>query len=278
MLRKVLTILCLIGSVVLSSALARRASAQDETDLVRSALANPRFSWRSVEAGGIRIYYETGSFAERHRSTLLRSAQTALDEVCEFVGGPAYGRVLNLLYVDSRERMKELVGQPYTGYAVWSSDAIFLVCNPDWRSFEKHEMTHVLTIGRWGFPDSTSRWMIEGIAVAGDGWCQTYSVDQIAARLAADGELPPIGDLFTSYRELGEIRAGFYGASVIGYIRRTYGTEAVRGLWTRGTAFLRESLGCTAEQLEDAWRSYLRETVSGDTDVDLESIMERGCG
>lgn len=251
------------------------APAQDSVGLIETALAESR--WESVEAERVRVFFKAGSFAERHRHMLLRSAQVAVGEVMEFLGETEYDQALRLIYVDSREEMNELVGRPVTGFAVWSENGVFLVVNPQWRSFEKHELTHVVTMGVWGSPDPTSQWMIEGISASCDGWCREYSIDEIAHHLLSHDELPPLPELFDNFRSLGEIRGGVYAASVIGFIRTTYGTDAVAKLWTNGTRDVSGSVGATIEEIDALWKQYLERTV-GDVEVDYDAIKENGCG
>ena len=73
------------------------------------------------------------------------------------------------------------------------------------------------------------RWMIEGIAIAADGWCREYSVDEIALYLLNRGELPPFDEFFERYATLGEVRGGIYAASIIGFIQQKHGTDKSLG-------------------------------------------------
>jgi len=251
------------------------ASAQEPAGPIERALTDS--SWESVEAESVTVFFKPGSFAERHRHMLLRSAQVALSEVVECLGEAEYDRELRLIYVDSREEMNELAGRPATGLAVWTENGVFLVVNPQWRSFEKHEITHVVTMGVWGPPDPTSQWMIEGISISCDGWCREYSIDEIAYHLLSHGELPPLPELFDNFRSLGEVRGGVYAASIIDFIRTTYGTDAVRKLWTEGTGDRIGSAAAKIEEVDALWKEHLERTV-GDVDVDYDVIKENGCG
>jgi hypothetical protein len=261
-----------------TSFVAAGTSADEYTSLVKAALEEPDFDWRSTESGKVRVFYKPDSFAKRHRMTLLRSANATVEEVTKLFDEPEYDRILNIFYVDSREEMNTLVGMPATGYADWTGSGIFLVVSPEWRSFEKHEFAHIITMGAWGRPDPTSRWMTEGIAIYADGWCRESTTDEIAYHFLSRGRLPKLPELFDDYATLGEIRAGFYAASVIGYIHDTYGTDALRKVWTGGCGDLSETLGVDVHQLESAWREYLRRVVDDDVEVDMKSIEEFGCG
>ena len=271
-----LTVGCLVAALFMP--IAPAATAQDVSGLVQQALENPEFEWNSIRSNEVILFYQPGTFAGRHRLALLRSVEIAIEEVLEFMEEPEYERLLNVFYVGSRGEMEKLVGQPYTGCATWTASGIFLVCNPEWRSFDKHEITHVLTMGMWGSPDPSSRWMIEGVSISNDGWCREYSIDEIAAELLSQDNLPPLETLFTDYRELGEIKAGMYSGSFIGFLRETYGAHTVRELWKSGTIEIEELLGVNTQQLEKSWKSYLLDKIGADVDVDLEKINDKGCG
>jgi hypothetical protein len=254
------------------------ASGQTIDDYASKALSNTSFVWRSTASDRIKIYYEKDSFAQKHRAMLLRSAATMVDEVLELLGETEYDAVLNVFYLDSREKMERVVGRPYSGFANWGANAIFVVFNPDWRSFEKHEFAHVITMGEWGPPAPSSRWMIEGIPVFCDGWCREYSVDEIAYHFASRNALPPLREFFDDYIGLGEIRAGFYAGSFVGFIINRYGADTLRDLWSHGVEDMEAVLGSDLEQLEKSWRMYLEERLTRDVQVDIDVITDKGCG
>jgi hypothetical protein len=209
---------------------------------------------------------------------LLRSMEKSVKEVLDLLEEYESAETLNVFYVESRAEMESLIGRPVTGFSAWGVNTIFLVVNSDWRSFEKHEFTHIVTMGRWGYPDPGSSWMIEGISIYCDGWCREFTVDQIAFKLVSEDQLPPLQVLFEKYSELGEIKAGFYAGSFIGYIHEKFGMAAVRKIWLNGTENLESLLGEKIDQIEKSWKTYLKEKVSPEIKVDLKTINELGCG
>jgi hypothetical protein len=257
---------------------ATKVGGQPPDDFVQKALNDSSFTWLSYTSNRIKIFYQEGSFAQKHRMMLVSSMKTTVDEVLRLLDEPRYDRILNVFYLDSRDQMKRIVGSTYAGFSDWGGNAIFLVLNPEWRSFEKHEFTHVITMGVWGPPDETSRWMIEGIAVYSDGWCRENSVDEIASYLLSENRLPTLHQLFDDYASLGEIRAGFSAASFIGFIHRTYGMSMVHRLWAEGVKNLGEVLGSETNQIESAWKLYLKRNAKKDVHVDLDTINNLGCG
>lgn len=264
--------------VLLLIVFATNVMGQTPDDFVQKALDDTTFTWLSSSSNGIRIFYQKDSFAEKHRMMLLRSVKTTVDEVLELLEEPAYEPLLNVFYLESRDEMKRIIGRPYSGFSNWTANGIFIVLNPEWRSFEKHEFAHVVTMGVWGPPDVTSRWMIEGIAIYCDGWCREYTVDDIVFHLLSNDQLPPLQELFDDFANLGEIRAGFYAASFIGFIRNTFGVHELRNLWFNGVGNLKELLGDDLNQIENSWKLYLKRNVRKDIQVDLDTINKLGCG
>jgi hypothetical protein len=251
---------------------------QKYENFLEKALKDSTFTWRNITKNKVRIYYQKDSFAERHRMMILRSVAAAVNEVLTTLDESNWKSVLNVFYLESREEMKRIVGRPYSGFSDWSANAIFIVLNPKWRSFEKHEFAHVVTMGLWGSPDADSKWMIEGIAVYCDGWCRQYTVDEIAFHFLSNNQLPTLQQLFNDFSGLGEIRACISAASFICFIGKKYGVQKVRSLWSNGPGNLEELLGEDLKQVENAWKLYLKESIPEDVNVDLDAINKLGCG
>lgn len=264
--------------VFLLLGLATGAAAEDSSELVQKALGDSTFTWKSLSGKGVEVYYLEGSFAEKHRAVLLRSAEAMIAEVLGMLEEPEYDRPLKIFYLESRDQMIRIAGGTYAGYSDWGGHAILVVVNAEWRSFEKHEFAHVVTMGRWGRPQASSTWMIEAIPVWADGWCREYTVDEVAHALLMKGELPSLKEFLEDYASLGEIRAGFMGGSLIGFLRHEYGMDAVRELWIAGTDDLEDILGGDMLDFEEAWHRYLEDTVDSGVEVDLEAIDDQGCG
>jgi hypothetical protein len=268
----------MVSSVVLTVLFPHQLAGGEPNDYLIRIQNDSRFSWDSISNAGIAIYYQKGSFAAKHRIMLLSSLENSVSEVLGLLQESEYTVDLNVFYLESRDEMEAIVGKPYTGFANWSAKCIFLVLNPERRSFERHEFAHIVTMGLWGRPNPTSRWMIEGIPVYCDGWCQEYTVHQIALNLLKANEMPELGELFDEYVSLGEIRAGFSAASFISFIAETYGPDKLRELWHLGSDRIEEVLGDSLSTLETSWRECIQQSASDDIEIDLESIMEEGCG
>lgn len=254
------------------------ANAQPPDSWIDRALAHPEFAWASVAADGIHLYYQPGSFAERHRIMLLRSAEGALADGLAFLEMEPDGRPIRVLYVDDRAQMNTLIGHPYTGFAVWRERGVFLACNPEWRSFDTHEIAHVLSLGRWGEPHEGSAWMIEGLPIAVDGWCRTADVDRIAAHLAAAGRWPGLGAFLEDASSLGEVPGGVFAASLIRHLRGRYGAAILEETWRRGLGNALETRGLVPARVEGEWLDALRALPDPIREEEWARMDEDGCG
>jgi hypothetical protein len=254
------------------------AQTQASDSAIDRALSHPDFTWRSLAGDGVRLYYQPGSFAERHRIMLLRSAQAALLRGLAFFDLEADGRELRIIYMDERAQMEQLIGRPYTGFADRTGHGVFLVCNSDWRSFDTHEITHILTLGRWGDPVDGSTWMIEGLPIAVDGWCQTADIDRIAGYLTGAGHWPGLSAFTADASALGEIPAGVFAASLLRHLREQYGASIVEEIWRSGLGAALEAREVDPMRVEGEWLDSLRSLVDPLTEAEWNELNADGCG
>lgn len=254
------------------------ATAQTPDSEIDRALERKDFRWRSIAEDEVRLFYQEGSFAERHRIMLLRGARAALTAGLVFLEMADDGRQLRVLYVDDRGQMEKLIGRPYAGYADWSGHGVFLVCNAEWRSFDTHEISHVLSFGRWGDPAAASSWMIEALPIAIDGWCQTADIDDIAAFLTATGRWPGLAAYTEDHAALGEIAGGVLGASLVRHMQLRYGAAIIAAAWRSGltTALMAEELD--PGQVEQDWLESLRGRPDPLNEEEWQILDADGCG
>ena len=251
---------------------------QESPDFLQRALHNPELSWIRLSNENINMYCIEGSFAEKHRVMLMGSLESSIMYVSDLLETDGCPDSVNVFYVESREQMEEVIGMPYAGFTNWSTSSIFLVLNPEWRSFERHEFAHLATMKCWGRPHPSSGWMVEGIPVYCDGWCGEYSVNQVACYLMKEDRLPDPDNLFMSYRDMGEIPAGFSSASLAGFIAGEFGAAKLRRLWEEGSDKIEEILGIDSKLIEKGWRDYIRADAGDKPAVDYQEITRNGCG
>jgi hypothetical protein len=262
------------GAVI---ALAGIAQSQTPDNTIDRALVNSAFTWHSIADGGVRVFYQPGSFAERHRMMLLRSARAALAQGLAFLEMKPDSLELRVIYVNDRAQMEQLIGHTYSGIADSDGHGVLLVCNADWRSFDTHEITHILSLGRWGEPVEGSTWMTEGLPIAVDGWCQTDDVDHIASYLVSTGVWPGLSEFLAHGRSLGEIPAGILAGSLIRYLRQRYGARIIETAWRSGLDAALKARQADPKQVESDWLQTLKDLPNPLTDAEWEKL-EAGCG
>ena len=263
------------AALFLSTSVAWSQATDSEID---AALTASNFTWHSLAAAGVRVYYQPGSFAERHRVMLLRSAQAAVASGLAFLELEADSLELRVIYVDDREQMQQAIGHRYTGYSDWTGHGVFLVCNPEWRSFDTHEITHVLSMGRWGLPVDHSAWMIEGLPIAVDGWCQTADVDHIASFLVSTGHWPGLAAFIADPKALGEIPGGVLAASLIRHLREQYGAPIIEAVWRSGFEAALKARQLAPTRVEAEWLNSLRRVINPLTEEEWQKLKSGGCG
>jgi hypothetical protein len=224
--------------------------------------SKPNFTWRSIADGGVKVYYQAGSFAERHRVMLLRSALGALARGPRLLRGQA----------GQPRAARDLRGRPQ------ADGAAHLVCNADWRSFDTHEITHVLSLGRWGRPTEGSTWMTEGLPVAVDGWCQTDDVDHIAGYLVSTGHWPGLGKFMENASSLGDIPAGVLAASLIRHLRARYGAPVIEAVWRSGLEAALKARKVDPRRVEAEWLKSLKDLPDPISSQEWEKLKAGGCG
>jgi len=251
---------------------------QESPGFLQRALHHPDFTWIRLSNENINMYYIEGSFAEKHRVMLMGSLESSIMDVSDLLETDGCPDSVNVFYVESREQMEEVIGLPYAGFTNWSTSSIFLVLNPEWRSFERHEFAHLATMKCWGRTHRTSGWMVEGIPVYCDGWCGEYSANQVAYFLMNQDRLPTLDDLILNYRDMGEIPAGFSSASLAGFIAEEFGAVKLRRLWKEGSDKVEEILGIDSKFIEKGWRDHIRKDARDKPAVDYQEITRNGCG
>lgn len=242
------------------------------------ALADTHYVWKALRGEAVRVHYRPDTFAARHVVALTRSADAAVRRAVEVVGIEHYDRPVDVFFFDTRDQLIDFVRVPATGYADWASSSVFLVCNPTWRAFDTHEITHVVSIDTWGVPAEPVWWIREGLAVYADGRCRDHAVRALAAEYLRRGELPHARDLIDRFSEVGEMPGYLGGGSFVEFLYDTYGVDAVRKIWQRGGDAIEPVLGTSLDDLDARWRESLRRVDPGVSPEEWRKVIDVGCG
>ncbi|HEX6313305.1 MAG TPA: hypothetical protein VFZ73_00535 [Gemmatimonadaceae bacterium] len=252
------------------------ATAQEPAGLAASALANPSFAWQRDALPGFRVYTLPGSYAHAHRDSLMKRLPAALGAARTMIDAPPLNGPIDIFFLDSRSHMEALTGAPVTGFAHVTAKAVFLVTNPGWRAFERHEIMHVVAGNAWGHDPRRNTWLIEGLGQAADGFCAGYPNEVVAAALASRGGWIDLDTMLRRFREQSDLRAYLQSASFTAYLLQHAGIPAVRTLWQSDADTATIVAGASLAAWEKRWRAAIRtSTIPSET---LALVEQHGCG
>lgn len=271
------TLACLLAASVLGPT--RSAAAQEPDGLGRAALNDPRFAWTApVSVSGLRVYFLPDTYPWQHRDSLVELTERGRRHGLGLLGADRFDPAIDLFFIESRAQMDSLVGVPVTGFAHRDARAVFLVTNPTWRSFERHELMHVLAHHLWGPAAEPDAWIVEGLAQFADGRCGGHSIHAVARAITESNGPIPLDELAVRFREFDDLSAYLQAASMVGWLYESYGRDTVRRIWSSGLDALPATVGMSAAELTNAWYDWLERSASVVPGEELRTIQTKGCG
>ena len=253
------------------------ATAQNPpTGLAAAALANADFRWIHRETSGFRVYFLADSYPARHQDSLLQRLPDALANARQLLGVQSTPTPIDLFFIESRPQMEALIGGRATGFAQPSARAVFIMTNPDWRGFERHEIMHIVAAQAMGPIARGNDWLQEGLAQFADGKCGAYSNGDVALALSRRHGWIPFDDVTNRFRQLPDLRGYLQAAAFVQFLHQRFGPSALQPLWSQTIAPDSKIAGLTLYQLEREWRDGL--TGAPVSETELNRIEEKGCG
>ncbi len=217
---------------------------------VESLASERGFEWETHDVDGFVVYFEPGSAASRDLDAIGADAIHARQRVHDYVGETVYEQTVSIFVVDTRARMKDLIGRPSNATAYYTSNVLCLVWADTWRVGATHELFHVVAMNRWGVPD---RWANEGMAVDCAGPWRGLDTHAVCKLLRSRGELPSLSKLTQRFDRLPGLVAYPAAGSFARYVRETHGLDALRQVWHGGRKDLPAATGLSMDEVEAAW-------------------------
>jgi hypothetical protein len=253
------------------------SSAQAPAGLAQAALADPSFTWIRRQAPGFRVYFLADSYPAAHQDSLLGRLPSALAQARNLIDAPPLTGPVDLFFIESRQQMAALVGFGATGFAEPATRSVFLVTNPEWRAFERHEIMHVVAGQAWGPNGVNSAWLQEGLAQTADGRCAGYTNADVVLGLVGRHGWIPFSSVLLKFREQPDVRAYLQAAALTDHLLRHYGPETLQLLWQQGSHLDSAIAGRSLFAIERDWRKRLRAVRRVD-DSTLDRVETKGCG
>ncbi len=245
--------------------------------LADQALADTSFQWINRKAPGFRVHFAAGSYPAAHQDSLIARLAPAIAADRALINGPVRSEPIDVFFIASRDQMRRATGFGVTGFADPQGRGVFLVTNPGWRAFERHELMHVVAVDSWGRAAAGSDWLIEGLAQMADSRCGGHSNEAMMLGLVVRHGWIPLDTMLTAFRQQDDLRAYLQAAAFTAWFREHAGVVAVRTAWRRGATPATVLAGRSLADWWQAWRDGL-DATSGVTGAELDRIETKGCG
>ena len=251
---RALSLLAIAGGVALfgQPAAAERFVGDD----LRPYYAHTGFSFNIDHAAHFELNYEAGTEAERRLTQLEEVAERGRTSILQLLGESKYEPTIHVFFVESIERMQQLLGSEVIGRSRPTQHAVFCVVAPFSELSLKHELTHEIATNLWG---PAEHWLEEGLA--------NFAVDNKSSLMKRQclgmmqsKQWIPLKKLVSpgwesssyspddTYPELG----GF-----VEYLYETYGAARLQKIWKNGSKSIRKVYGKRLSRLESEYRSDL---------------------
>lgn len=212
--------------------------------------SQPNPFWESKELDSFRVLYPKNSktpfdqLTQKNISLGVQKARAFLQQ--------NYTRPINVVLVDDRQQLEQIVGHATDGTALPKKDMVIEVRGV---ASTCHEKFHLLSLNTWG---TSPLWISEGMAVACDGIWWGFELHSLTNYLMKNDKLPSLNDLFKNSNGFRKLDSRFsypMAGSLIKFIDDTYGREKLIQLWQTGK--IEASLGMEISELEVSWKKHV---------------------
>jgi hypothetical protein len=275
-----------LGPVALSVGLALFCSAcsdsEPQAQPIRQAgpfaqrLLADHGGWRTFENPVASLHVRPSSPAEQDIDVIIKAVTSVRREILDLLGTTESQSVAHLFFVDSREDVRHLMGQPMAGFVQEDEPTGVFIYTREFRLLPllRHELTHLYTFEQWGRTEHGA-WLSEGVAIWATRSRQGHSADELAAGVLARGAIVPLTQLSSKFRELPEDVAMSQAGSIVTFLIERGGVVAVHDRWREQPSQLKHPLGHDGPALEAEWLTHLK-TVKPAT-LDLVRGLREGC-
>ena len=241
------------GAGLLGQPIAAERFVNDE---LRPYYAHTGFSWKIDRMSHFDLNYEDDTEAARRIVQLEEVAEKGRASILQMLGASDYQPTIHVFFVESIERMKQLIGSEVIGRSRPTQHAVFCVVAPFSELSLKHELTHEIATNLWG---PAEHWLEEGLA--------NFAVDNKSSLMKRQclgmmqsKQWIPLKKLVSpgwesssfspddDYPELG----GF-----VEYLYEAYGVTRLQQIWKGGSKTIKKVYGKRLSRLESEYRSDL---------------------
>lgn len=231
-----------------------------------SSINKESFNWKSDTTEGIVFYFEEGSTVEKNIEEIKKITLNDIKKLLAIIHVEKYDEQLTYFLVESRKRMKELIGHEINAGAMPRQNAVYAVYG-EIKATGLHEFNHVIVHNIWGNP--SNKWMSEGFAVYSDDEWGLYDLHSLNKYFLEKNKIIPINDLFGRFDSYEERISYPQSGSLVKYIIEKYGTDKFRELWDKGEDAISEIYNKSISSLEKEWLEEIKKSNSDGIDYKL---------
>jgi len=251
---RALSLLALAGGVVSFGQPA--AAERFVDDELRPYYAHTGFSWKIDRVSHFELNYEDGTEAALRLTQLREVAEHGRASILQMLGENHYQPTIHVFFVESIERMRELIGSEVIGRSRPTQHAVFCVVAPFSELSLKHELTHEIATNLWG---PAEHWLEEGLA--------NFAVDNKSSLMKRQclgmmqsNQWIPLKKLVSPGWESSSYSPDDYYPELGGfveYLYDVYGVVRFERLWKSGSKSIKRVYGKKLSKLETEYRSDL---------------------
>jgi hypothetical protein len=211
----------------------------------------------------------------QRRNLAIEECQNAIEENLKLIEEKEFNNKMDIEFLKSRKEMLKYGGMAAQGLAYPDRDVFFTLLK-DKGSPIKHEMMHMITMYKWGTPDSSLTWMNEGLATYSGGICFDYSLEEIYKYFIQSNKLISIDKLSEDFYANPDMIAYTQSAFICKFLIDNYGISKFKELWKSEYKNLNEIYGFDSMILENTLKDYINKKYPKDINFDWEKF-NKGC-
>ena len=240
---------------------------------LRPYYAHTGFSWKIDRVSHFELNYESNTEAERRIGQLEEVAEHGRSSILQMLGEHDYQPTIHIFFVESIERMKQLIGSEVIGRSRPTQHAVFCVVAPFSELSLKHELAHEIASNIWG---PAEHWLEEGLA--------NFAVDNKSSLMKRQCLAMMLGKQWIPLKKLvsPEWESSSYSpddtypelGGFVEYLYETYGVDRLEKVWKSGSKNIKKVYRKNLAKLE---ADYRRDLLRHRPEIhDAINISDRG--
>jgi hypothetical protein len=214
------------------------------------------FVWKSAVSENLRLHFEPGTLAETRLEGLKLTQEKAFVRNLQLLKITSYSLQTDIFIVDSRARMKQLIGDETNGVAFPRKKVLCFVFSDKINASGAHELMHVMAGNTWGFEFKT--WINEGFAAYADDFWYGYGLHDLNKYLLQEKQLISLEKLIKNFNAQPHMISYPQAGSFVKYLYEQYGADKVKELWKAGAVNdFQRILGKDVSTIEKEWHTRL---------------------